>query len=84
MFALTLSPAGLSDELLELLHLCLHLLVVGLPGVHLWRGEKRGVGAHVGAKQVAIGAQADHHSFQLPVNITAEHRAAAVIDPWLE
>lgn len=65
--ALTLRPGGLSDELLQPLHLGVHLLVVGLPGVHLRRGEEGRVRAHVGAQEVAVGAQADHHSFQLPV-----------------
>lgn len=65
--ALTLRPGGLSDELLQPLHLGVHLLVVGLPGVHLRCGEEGRVRAHVGAQEVAVGAQADHHSFQLPV-----------------
>lgn len=76
MFGPTLSPAGIPDELLQLLHLSLHLLVVGLPGVHLGRREERGVGAHVGAEQVAVGTQADHHSLQLPVDSTAQRSAS--------
>lgn len=62
----TLRPGGLSDQLLQLLHLGLHLLVVGLPGVHLGGGEERRVGAHVGAEEVPVGAEAGDHPLQLP------------------
>lgn len=71
----TLSPAGLSDELLQLLHLCVHLLIVCLPGVHLGCGEEGGVRAHVGAQEVTIRAQADHDSFQLPEDRSGEELA---------
>lgn len=73
-FALTLRSGGLSDELLQPLHLGVHLLVVGLPGVHLRRGEEGRVRAHVGAQEVAVGAQADHHSLQLPAEGKEETR----------
>lgn len=62
----TLSPGGLSDDPLQLLHLHIHLLIIGLPGINLGHGEEGGVGAHVGAEEVTVRAQADHRCPQVP------------------
>lgn len=62
----TLGSRSLSDELLQLLHLSIYLLIVCLSGVHLWGGEERGIGSHVGAQEVSIWTQTDHHSLQFP------------------
>lgn len=61
----TLSPRGLSNDLLQFLHLSIYLLIVSLPGINLGGGEEGRVCAHVWAQEMTIRTQTEHHSLQL-------------------